>query len=71
MRSALDALCTVIRGRRMLIVLANLEQVLDVAEELAALVARSEWSSVIEEPPEQSQRNWSARLTDRIVHRPL
>jgi predicted ATPase len=39
-RSALDALCTVIGQRRMLIVLDNLEQVIDVAEELAALVAR-------------------------------
>ena len=40
-RSALDALCTVIGRRRMLIVLLdNLEQVIDVAEEVAALVAR-------------------------------
>ena len=39
-RSALEALCTVIGRRRMLIVLDNLEQVIDVAEELAALVAR-------------------------------
>ena len=39
-RSALDALCTVIGQRRMLIVLDNLEQVIDVAEEIAALVAR-------------------------------
>jgi predicted ATPase len=39
-RSALDALCTVIGRRRMLIVLDNLEQVIDVAEEVAALVAR-------------------------------
>ena len=31
-RSALDALCTVIGQRRMLIVLDNLEQVIDVAE---------------------------------------
>jgi predicted ATPase len=33
-RSALDALCTVIGRRRMLIVLDNLEQVIDVAEEI-------------------------------------
>ena len=39
-RSALDALCTVIGQRRMLIILDNLEQVIDVAEEVAALVAR-------------------------------
>ena len=39
-RSALDALCTVIGERRMLIVLDNLEQVIDVAEDVAALVAR-------------------------------
>ena len=39
-RTALDALCTVIGRRRMLIVLDNLEQVIDVAEEVAALVAR-------------------------------
>ena len=39
-RSALDALCTVIGERRMLLVLDNLEQVIDVAEEIAALVSR-------------------------------
>ena len=39
-RTALDALCTVIGQRRMLMMLDNLEQVIDVAEELAALVAR-------------------------------
>ncbi len=39
-RSALDALCTVIGQRRMLLVLDNLEQVLDAAEDIAALVAR-------------------------------
>ena len=39
-RSALDALCTVIGQRRTLLVLDNLEQVIDVAEEVAALVAR-------------------------------
>ncbi|MFN0152641.1 MAG: protein kinase domain-containing protein [bacterium] len=39
-RSALDALCTVIGDRRVLLVLDNLEQVLAAAEEIAALVAR-------------------------------
>ena len=39
-RSALDALATVIGQRRMLLVLDNLEQVIDVAEEIAALVER-------------------------------
>jgi predicted ATPase len=39
-RSALDALGTVIGSRDVLLVLDNLEQVLDVAEEVAALVAR-------------------------------
>jgi non-specific serine/threonine protein kinase len=39
-RSALDALCTVIGQRRMLLVLDNLEQVIDAAEEIAALVSR-------------------------------
>ena len=39
-RSALDALCTVIGERRMLLVLDNLEQVIDAAEEIAALVSR-------------------------------
>ncbi len=39
-RSALDALATVIGQRRMLMVLDNLEQVIDVAEEIAALVER-------------------------------
>ena len=39
-RSALDALSTVIGQRRMLMVLDNLEQVIDVAEEIAALVER-------------------------------
>ncbi len=39
-RSALDALATVIGERRVLLVLDNLEQVLDSAEDIAALVAR-------------------------------
>jgi predicted ATPase/DNA-binding winged helix-turn-helix (wHTH) protein len=39
-RSALDALCTVIGDRRVLLILDNLEQVLDVAEEIAALASR-------------------------------
>ncbi len=39
-RSALDALATVIGDRRVLLVLDNLEQVLDAAGDLAALVAR-------------------------------
>jgi len=39
-RSALDALCTVIAGRRVLLVLDNLEQVLDSAGDIAALVSR-------------------------------
>jgi len=39
-RSALDALSTVIGDRRVLLVLDNLEQVLDAAEEIAALVSR-------------------------------
>lgn len=39
-RSTLDALATVIGDRRMLLVLDNLEQVLDAAADVAALVAR-------------------------------
>jgi len=39
-RSALDALCTVIGSRRVLLVLDNLEQVLDAAEDIASLVSR-------------------------------
>ena len=39
-RSALEALVTVIGDRRVLLVLDNLEQVLDAAEDIAALVAR-------------------------------
>lgn len=39
-RSALDALCTVIGDRRVLLILDNLEQVLDVADEIAILAAR-------------------------------
>jgi predicted ATPase len=39
-RSALDALATVIGSRDVLLVLDNLEQVLDAAEDVAALVAR-------------------------------
>lgn len=39
-RSTLDALTTVIGERRMLLVVDNLEQVLDAAEDVAALVAR-------------------------------
>lgn len=39
-RSTLDALATVIGDRRMLLVLDNLEQVLDAAGDVAALVAR-------------------------------
>ena len=39
-RSALEALATVIGGRRMLLVLDNLEQVLEAASDIAALVAR-------------------------------
>ncbi len=39
-RSALDALCTVIGTRRILLVLDNLEQVLDAAGDIAALVSR-------------------------------
>jgi non-specific serine/threonine protein kinase len=39
-RSALDAICTVIGERRVLLVLDNLEQVLDAAGDIAALVAR-------------------------------
>ena len=39
-RSALDAVCTVIGDRRVLLVLDNLEQVLDAATEIAALVSR-------------------------------
>ncbi len=38
-RSALDGLCTVIGDRRVLLVLDNLEQVLDAAGEIAALVS--------------------------------
>jgi len=39
-RSALEALCTVIGDRRVLLVLDNLEQVLESAGDIAALVAR-------------------------------
>jgi predicted ATPase len=39
-RSALDALSTVIGSRKVLLVLDNLEQVLDAAEDIAVLVAR-------------------------------
>jgi non-specific serine/threonine protein kinase len=39
-RSALDALCTVIGDGRVLLVLDNLEQVLDAAGDIAALVSR-------------------------------
>jgi predicted ATPase len=39
-RSALDAICTVVGDRRVLLVLDNLEQVLDAAVDIAALVAR-------------------------------
>ncbi|MEO6463590.1 MAG: protein kinase, partial [Candidatus Eisenbacteria bacterium] len=39
-RSALDALCTVIGSRRVLLVLDNLEQVLDAAGDIATLVSR-------------------------------
>ena len=39
-RSALDAICTVIGDRRVLLVLDNLEQVLAAAGDIAALVAR-------------------------------
>jgi len=39
-RSALDALCTVIGERRLFLVLDNLEQVLDSAGDIAALVSR-------------------------------
>jgi len=39
-RSALDALCIVIGNRRVLLVLDNLEQVLDAAADIAALVSR-------------------------------
>ena len=39
-RSALDALATVVGSRDVLLVLDNLEQVLDAAEDVAALVAR-------------------------------
>jgi predicted ATPase len=39
-RSAIDALATVIGQRRMLLILDNLEQVLDAAEDIAALIAR-------------------------------
>ena len=39
-RSALDALCTVIGDRRVLLVLDNLEQVLEAAGDIAALVSR-------------------------------
>lgn len=46
-RSALDALCEVIGERRALLVLDNLEQALDVAGDLAALVARCSRLQVI------------------------
>ena len=39
-RSALDAVCTVIGDRRVLLVLDNLEQVLDAAGDIASLVSR-------------------------------
>jgi predicted ATPase len=39
-RSALDALCAVVGERRVLLLLDNLEQVLDAADEIAALVSR-------------------------------
>jgi predicted ATPase/tRNA A-37 threonylcarbamoyl transferase component Bud32 len=39
-RSAVDAIATVIGDRRVLLLLDNLEQVVDAAEEIAALVAR-------------------------------
>ena len=39
-RSALDAICTVIGDRRVLLVLDNLEQVLDAAGDIATLVSR-------------------------------
>ena len=39
-RSALDALCTVIGDRRVLLVLDNLEQVLDAASDIASMVGR-------------------------------
>jgi len=39
-RTALEALCTVIATRRVLLMLDNLEQVLDVAPEIAELVSR-------------------------------
>jgi predicted ATPase/serine/threonine protein kinase len=39
-RSALDGLCTVIGDRRVLLLLDNLEQVLDAAGDIAALVSR-------------------------------
>ena len=46
-RSALDALCTVIGDRHVLLVLDNLEQVLDAAPDIAALVSRCPSLSVI------------------------
>ena len=39
-RSALDAICTLIGDRRVLLVLDNLEQVLDAASDIAGLVSR-------------------------------
>jgi non-specific serine/threonine protein kinase len=39
-RTAIDALATVIGQRRVLLILDNLEQVLDAAEDIAALIAR-------------------------------
>jgi len=46
-RSPLDAVCTVVGERRMLLVLDNLEQVVDAAGDIAALVARCPGLQVI------------------------
>jgi predicted ATPase/tRNA A-37 threonylcarbamoyl transferase component Bud32 len=46
-RSAIDAVATVLGGRRVLLVLDNLEQVVDAAEDIAALVSRCPQLQVI------------------------
>ncbi|MEO5509619.1 MAG: protein kinase, partial [Longimicrobiales bacterium] len=46
-RTAADAVATLIGGRRVLLVLDNLEQVVEAAEDIAALVARCEGLQII------------------------